>query len=244
MSGRLRKWIHLPFDDYRRGLETSIRPGHLTDVAIVAVGFVLSWWIYVPVHELLHVAGCVATGGVVTRLEIDPLYGAALLRTVFPFVAVGSDYAGRLTGFDTHGVDATYLATDLAPFAVTVLAGVPLLRAIPLAAWSPRARAFAFGATLPLAYAPFMSAGGDYYEMGSILVSGAVKTFDAGFDVTRWRSDDLVKLAGELFHRAPPKDVGSIIGLSAGSLLGLALAFATYHLGAAWPRWLRRPAVQ
>src|SRR5262249_31229017 len=47
---------------------------------------------------------------------------------IFPFVSIGSEYAGQLTGFDTHGSDFTYLVTDAAPFTLTVLLGIPLLR--------------------------------------------------------------------------------------------------------------------
>jgi hypothetical protein len=43
----------------------------------------------------------------VWRLEIDPLYGGALLARWLPFVEAGGEYAGRLSGFDTAGSDAT-----------------------------------------------------------------------------------------------------------------------------------------
>ena len=108
-----------------------------------------------------------------TRLEIDPIYGAALLQRFFPFVSVGSAYAGQLTGFDTHGNDLTYLATDFCPFLLTVLVGVPLLRAAP-SRRTPLRVALCLGVALPLAYAPFIAVTGDYYEMGSILVSRLV----------------------------------------------------------------------
>src|SRR5207344_3373896 len=98
-------------------------------LAILIVAAALTWWIYVPIHELAHAFGCLAGGGAVTRLEIDPLYGAAWLQRVFPFVAVGSDYAGQLTGFDTRGNDLTYLLTDFLPFVGTIAVGVPLLHA-------------------------------------------------------------------------------------------------------------------
>jgi hypothetical protein len=40
---------------------------------------------------------------------------------------------------------------------------------------------------------------GDYYEMGSIVISRVVSWVDPQFTVTRWRSDDLSKLADQLF---------------------------------------------
>ena len=66
----------------------------------------------VPLYYFGTAYGCLLTGGDVTRLEISPEYGAALLQKLFPFVAVGSDYAGQLTGFDTHDNDVIYLATS------------------------------------------------------------------------------------------------------------------------------------
>ena len=94
------------------------------DLLALALGLAAGWFVYVPVHELLHAAGCATTGGTVTRLEIAPLYGGALLARIFPFVVPGGDYAGRLSGFDTRGNDLVYLATDLAPFVLTLLPGV------------------------------------------------------------------------------------------------------------------------
>jgi len=52
----------------------------------------------------------------VSRLEIDPLYGADALARIFPFVSPGGAYAGRLSGFDTRGSDWIYWLTDLAFF--------------------------------------------------------------------------------------------------------------------------------
>lgn len=204
----------------------------------MALSFVVSWWIYVPVHELLHVAGCLLGGGEVTRLEVDPIYGAALLQRIFPFVAVGSDYAGQLTGFDTHGSDLTYLLTDFLPFVLTILIGVPLLRK------ASRARpgwpaAVMTGAALPIAFAPFISLPGDYYEMGSILTSRLF--LDAGWSVgaERWRGDDLFKQIETLFSSASPFDAVDVIGVVASVCLAIVLAFATYAIGAIWARWLQ-----
>jgi uncharacterized protein (DUF2062 family) len=187
----------------------------------------------VPVHELLHVAGCLLGGGEVTRLEMSPLYGAAFLRRIFPFIAVGSDYAGQLTGFDTKGNDLTYLLTDFLPFTLTILIGVPLLRSAarererPLAAW------LKMGAAIPIAFAPFISLTGDYYEMGSILVSRAVSLAVPGFALERWRSDDLLKLAGELLA-AQDASLFDAAGVGLALLAGAVLALVTYGVGCAW----------
>jgi hypothetical protein len=205
----------------------------------MALSFVASWWIYVPIHELLHVAGCLLGGGEVTRLEIDPIYGAALLQRVFPFVTVGSDYAGQLTGFDTHGSDLTYLLTDFLPFALTIWVGVPLLRRASRARPGWRAAAMT-GAALPIAFAPFISLPGDYYEMGSIVISRLFS--DAGWSVgaDRWRGDDVFKQIDTLFSSGTPFGAVDVIGVAASVCLAIVLAFATYAIGATWAWGIQR----
>jgi len=192
----------------------------------VVASLLAAWWVYVPLHELAHAWGCLLAGGQVTRLEIAEVYGAAWLARMFPYVSVGSEYAGRLSGFDTRGSDLVYLATCALPFALTVFVGVPLLRAVPrVRDWRG---AVMLGAALPLAFAPFGSLPGDYYEMGSILVARAVAVFVPGFAVERWRSDDLVKLVAAL---APDATVSDALGVTASLLVGVVLAFATYWAG-------------
>jgi hypothetical protein len=227
--------LRLPVDDYLAALETLVRARSPAAAAAAGVAAVATWWVYLPVHELLHALGCVAGGGSVTRLEIDAMYGAAWLQRVFPFVAVGSRYAGQLTGFDTGGSDLTYLLTDALPYALTVLVGVPALRA---AGRRPPglAQAALFGAALPVALAPFVSLAGDYYEMGSIVVSRLAAVAVASVTPDRWRSDDLFQLVVDLRGRDPgPLDV-AVVSLAA--LLGTALAVLTYAAGTAWARWL------
>jgi hypothetical protein len=233
----LRAALRAPLDDLAGGLR-AIGDGGPTALALALGGYVASWWVYVPIHELLHAFACIGTGGRVTRLEIDGVYGAAFLKRVFPFVAVGSDFGGRLTGFDTHGSDLVYLATDIAPFLLTVFLAIPALRASTRAAWPPRRRALVFGAALPVALAPFLSLGGDYYEMGSIVVSRAAASLRPGLDLARWRSDDLGKLASTLL-RTEGAGIDDAIGVASGAALGAVLAVATYTLGCAWAAWLR-----
>ena len=226
------KLLRLPVDDYLAALERALPRVASVPIAALLISIAVSWWVYVPIHELLHAAGCVLGGGEVTRLDIDAVYGAALLKRVFPFVSVGSDYAGQLTGFDTKGNDLTYLLTDFLPFVLTILAGVPLLR-LASRMRSPLAAALALGASVPIAYAPFVSLTGDYYEMGSIVATRAVLLFSPAFDVRRWRSDDLVKLAGELFSGGGG-GVADAAGLFAGFTLGAVAAFGTYAAGRRW----------
>ena len=227
------RFVRLPLDDYLAALDPFLRGLRLRYAVLLALSFAVSWWVYVPVHELAHALGCRLGGGEVTRLEIDPVYGAALLRRVFPFVAVGSDYAGQLTGFDTRGSDLTYLLTDFLPFVLTIFLGVPLLRS----AAAPRSgtgRALCFGAALPVAYAPFISLPGDYYEMGSILVSRLAAVCFPAFDPARWRSDDLFKLSSQLFGSAGGGTAADAAGLCLSFVVGAGLALATYGAGVVW----------
>lgn len=219
-----------------RGVEHTLALGWRGWLAL-ALGAALGWWLYVPLHELAHAFGCLAAGGAVSRLELAPEYGAALLARWLPFVAVGSDYAGQLTGFDTRGSDAVYLATVLAPYAFTLVPGVPLL--LHSAARPGLAASAAFGASLPWALAPLLSLTGDYYEAGSILASRAAALWTGGGIPAHWRSDDLVRLLGERLAAGPllPADgLGIAAGLAIGTLLAAATLIAATKVARAMAR--------
>lgn len=226
---RLVDLLAAPLYDYTAALEAAFPAFRVSSALAIVAGFAVSWWIYVPIHELLHAYGCIWSGGEVTRLEISPEYGAAWLQKLFPFVAVGSDYAGQLTGFETHGNDGIYLATDFLPFVLTILIGIPLLRAAATQRHRPLRAALMLGVSMPIAFAPFISITGDYYEMGSILASRAASWVVAGFDVQRWRSDDLFKLAGEL--AAGDGTAFDAVGLVLAFTAGIVLIYATYAAG-------------
>ena len=215
-----------PLSDWLDALDSCVRAGGRPSIAVIVASLAGAWWLYVPLHELAHAWGCLLAGGRVTRLEIAGIYGAAWLARVVPYVSVGSEYAGRLSGFDTRGSDLIYLATCALPFVLTVLVGVPLLRAV------PRMRGWwggvVLGAAIPMAFAPFVSLPGDYYEMGAILVSRAVATLSPGFAVDRWRSDDVVKLVSAL---APDGRATDAAGVGSSLLLGAVLAWITYWAG-------------
>jgi len=232
------RFVALPFRDAMSAAEAMSRRGGVSWLAL-ALAFVATWFVYVPVHELLHAAGCIATGGAVTRLEIAPEYGGALVAALFPFVASGSRYAGQLTGFDVQGSDVTYLATVLAPYALTVLIGVPLLEHAARLDASSRAQPWLLGIALPLALVPFGSMAGDFYEAGSIVVTRALLwAMPPIGPLTHLRSDDLVALAGRLADASAPLADWSIVVAS--SVAGLVLALATYHLGACVARLVLR----
>ncbi|MGH3053923.1 MAG: hypothetical protein ACRDL7_02975, partial [Gaiellaceae bacterium] len=165
-------------------------------LVLVLLAGVASWWIYVPLHELLHALGCYLTGGSVTELQIAPEYGGRLFARFLPFVVGESEYAGRLSGFDTKGSDLIYLATDALPFLLTVLIGVPMLKAC-----KRHGRPVLLGAAFVVALAPFYCLTGDYYEMGSIITTRVLTTL-SGAPVARFaalRSDDVAKLVSEIW---------------------------------------------
>jgi len=219
--------------DVWRGLDRCLAGG--AAFAWTAVGLVAGWWLYVPAHELLHAVACVAAGGTVSRLEIAPLYGGALLARYLPFVAPGGggeSYAGRLSGFDTGGSDLVYLATDLGPFLLTLFPGVWGLRR------AARGHPLVFGLTLPLALAPFLSLGGDAYEIGSILVTRLPRWSDPALRKLL-RGDDLAAKIASL----PATAAAPWGGLALAASLGLAWALLVYALAGAVATALGEPPV-
>jgi hypothetical protein len=235
-----------PFSDLFACIEVSTRGARpFVALAAMPLGMALTWFVYTPIHELLHVLGCVATGGSVSELEIQPIYGGRLLAKIFPFVVPGGEYAGRLSGFDTRGSDLVYLATDFTPYLLTILIGVPVMRLCTV-----RARPFLFGAAVVVGLAPFYSIPGDYYEMGSILTTRAASWLLPGNAAAYGglRSDDVFALIGDVLAR--PAELGlpgggetglalSLIGVSLA--VGVLLAFLTYALGRWVARSIQRP---
>lgn len=202
-----------PFRELLDGLDSVLVSGPRS-LLLVGAGLLAGWWVYVPAHELLHAFGCWAAGGEVSRLEIDPIYGARWLATVFPFVAPGGEYAGRLSGFDTRGSDWVYWLTDLAPFGLALFPGFWWLRKAARAGW-----AVGFGAALPAAFGPLLSLTGDAYEMGSLAVVHS--PFWRGHRVLV--GDDLAAKATEIARLEEP---GLMFAVAAAALLGLLWALA------------------
>ncbi|MBW2273066.1 MAG: hypothetical protein JRG96_07325 [Deltaproteobacteria bacterium] len=190
-------------------------------------------FVYVPIHELLHALGCVATGGEVSELQIQAIYGGTLLAAVFPFVVAGGDYAGRLSGFDTHGSDFVYLVTVLAPYLLTVLFGVPLMRMC-----SRQLRPLLFGIAFVLVAIPFISIPGDYFEVGSIVttrVASWVVDEETAGAIEAVRSDDAFKLIGQLAGEPGELGLADHVPLAAALIVlsfvvSVLCAFLTYAL--------------
>ncbi|MGB2984892.1 MAG: hypothetical protein WBE26_03335 [Phycisphaerae bacterium] len=246
----MRRFFVQPLDDLASCLNRLVdggRPGRSMCLALVAM--VITWFLYVPVHELLHVAGCVVTGGTVSELEVSPQYGGALLARWFPFVVSGGEYAGRLSGFDTKGSDLIYLATDFGPFVLTVLFGVPLLRAC-----ARRRRPILFGIGVVVGLAPFYNLIGDYYEMGSVVTTRTVTLLRGGVTPIAFegiRSDDIFKLVGNICTQPGELALNSPSAIAAGAglicisfIVAVVLALATYALGDCFARILFRPGAK
>ncbi len=243
----------VPATDTWRGLDRCLEGGWRA-LAWLAAGLLAGWWLYVPAHELLHAAACRAAGGEVRRLEIAPLYGGALLARMLPFVAAGGDYAGRLSGFDTHGSDAVYLATDLGPYLLTLFPGVWWLRRS--ARTAKGYRAFAFGAALPVALAPFLSLSGDAYEIGAIVVTRlppwsepAARQLLRGDDLGLRVSAVAAAISGGGIGmggtaEGPGGGAALWLGLALAAAAGLAWALAAYGAGALVAGWAGQPALK
>jgi len=212
---------------------------------LMVVSLIVCWFLYVAPHELLHVLGCIATGGSVSRVEMSPIYGAAIYAKWFPFIVSGSEYAGQVTGFD-KSTDLRYFATDFMPFVLSILLGIPLLK---IAARKPHPILLGIGVVIGLA--PFYNLPGDYYEMGSTLTTRVITIAARGFGqpplYESLRSDDVFKLVSDMFSK--PAEFGltgfasiaksTAIVLISG-LLGILLAFLTYWLGHVWSVWVLR----
>lgn len=221
MATALGRLFARPVLDLLRGQAQCL--GRAVDLVWMLAGLAAGWWLYVPLHELLHAAGCVLAGGRVYRLEIAAHYGGGLLAEVFPWVHAGGDYAGRLAGFDTGGSDWTYLATDLAPYVLVLFPGVWALR---LAA--RRGAAFGFGLLLPFAFAPFLSLTGDAYEIGS-LAAAQMPAWEGVTARALLVGDDLALRAAELGAAGASSSLWT--GFAFAALVGVLWAFATYGLG-------------
>ncbi len=217
-----------PLHDYQRLLLQALANQSAARLSILILTAVFGWWIYVPVHELLHAFGCLWTGGEVTRLEISPVYGAAVLKHWFDWIAVGSDYAGQLTGFDTHGNDGIYLVTVLLPYVLSVFPGMWLFRRAVAGDWSQWRNWALTGFSLAMVTAPFVSVFGDMYEAASIVISRAVNWLQPGLELERWRSDDFFLLVTQL---SPDWRWSDIFGLLASLILSVTLCWSIYNIG-------------
>lgn len=230
----MKRFFSLPVTDTLFGLDRCMAGGWKA-LALVSLGLIGGWWIYVPIHELLHAAACMATGGTVDRLEIDPIYLGEVLASAIPWVEAGGEYAGRLSGFDTGGNDAIYLATVFGPYLLTLFPGVWWLRKA-----AQRQSSLFFGMSLPVALGPFISVTGDAYEIGSILTT-LVGPWSSAASQELLRGDDVFLKVRQL---ADAGSGGAWAAFVVAAALGLLWAFATYRAGAWLADRLHQEAVQ
>src|SRR6185312_11000133 len=57
ISPMFQRLFILPFRDAVRGLDRCLDTG-IRGLALTALGLLAGWWLYVPLHELLHAAAC------------------------------------------------------------------------------------------------------------------------------------------------------------------------------------------
>ena len=235
-----------PLDDALRGMEPIMRVrSPLRTLAPMLISMAATWIVYVPIHELLHVAGCEVAGGEAYELEIKALYGGHILKKIFPdLIKVGGHYAGRLSSFEWYGNDLIYLVTDFMPFLLTVFIGVPLVYLC-----MRRRRPWLFGSAVVVGFAPFYNLPGDYYEMASISLTRFLTLFrDGGAPLYQGlRSDDVFTLVKNVF--VTPAEMGLNSGIDylaaaliipASIVIAVLLAFVTYWMGVWFSRTVLR----
>lgn len=223
------KIITAPGRSFLRLYETILNQKSISKSLLqLALGLAVGWWLYVPIHELMHAAGCYLGGGTVSALEVKAVYGGGLLKTIFPFVTSGGTYAGRLTGFDTNGSDLCYFLTVFLPFILT-------LPTLMLMEKSCRMRSvFFFGFLLPAFMAPIISLTGDFLELGGIFL---YQIWPDATPATRLLiSDDLFRLFGEISQHKNglQATTGNYIFMSVSFTIGAFLAWFTLSLTELW----------
>lgn len=186
------------------------------------LGMFLFWHIYVPVHEMLHVAGCILSGGEVSSLNLKPRYGGLLLSKIFSFVVPASDYAGRLTGFQTPNA-WSYALVDFFPYTISLL-GVAVIRLC-----EKKGAAFFLSLGFILTFVPFMSIPGDYYEAVSLVTTKIAEYGDPSLPAGVLISDDVFRSVGILLKENRLNISVSIL-IVVGIIVATYLAFMTLAL--------------
>lgn len=197
---------------------------------LVLLGVVVWWHIYTPIHELLHVAACLAGGGSVTELALKPQYGGTILQHIFPFIVPESEYAGQLTGFSTPNY-FVYALVDFAPYILS-LVGVSLIELC-----RRGNRSFVFGLAVILTLIPIMSLPGDYYEAASLITTQIAESLDETLPEGVMISDDVFKSVSTLKekgHWGGP--VPLLVGV--GVVLGIWFILLTLALQIFVARWM------
>lgn len=233
----MKRFFLLPIEDVLGGLEPLVRvksPFRALGPPMISV--IVIWFLYVPPHEIYHVSGCLIAGGYVDRLEMSAIYGASYYAKIFPFIHTGSDYAGQLTGFDTHGSDFCFFVTDFMPYVMTLLFGVTCIKLS-----RRKRRPILFGIGVVIGLAPFYNIPGDYYEMGSTITTRVFSALNGVGNPPLYegiRSDDIFKLWEFVFTK--PGEIGldgaksiaiGVVLIGVSFVVDVLLAFCTYWVG-------------
>lgn len=224
--------LFLPLREILKGLFDPLAMKHRSSLVSVFVPLLIVvaivWFITVPIHELLHALGCLISGGSVNELTIQRLYGGAVLERIIPFVRAGGAYAGQLSDFDTGGSDIGYFVTVLFPYVLTVIFGIPMLM---LAVRSGNAIPHGVGIVHTLL--PLVSITGDYYEMGSIVVTRIAGFMPGSREALLIRGDDLAIV----IKRVAASDMtGASILIGFSVLLAILFIWATWWCSLAFSR--------
>jgi len=164
-------------------LETLMARGRSQDLLVLMLVFVAGFFLYTPLHELMHAGAAILMGGSVSELAIAPLFGGKLLARILPFVVAESEYAGQLTGFSVPNRLA-YAVVDGAPYLLS-LPGVALLEAARRRVSLPLG-----GLGFLVTWIPLTQFSGDFFEAWSLILSYAHAGLLAGTEAKDFVSDD------------------------------------------------------
>ena len=213
----LTSWTKTALNTPTQALGHLLSDGSNTKLFILLLVFLVSFWIYVPIHELMHAFGCMLTGGEVRELAIDATYGGKLFAKIFPFVVSESEYAGQLTDFTTPNKFA-YFIVDMFPYLLS-LPGILFIR---LAAKKNYLWLFSLGFLLMLV--PLTQIFGDFYEATSLGMGEVMTMFNSNLEADSIVSDDMFKLISSI-NENPESSILNYIFVGLSFILGLILAW-------------------
>ena len=213
------KWTKTALNTPTQALSHLLDDGSNKKLVILLLVFFVSFWIYVPIHELMHAFATFLVGGEVRELAIDATYGGVFFAKIFPFVVSESEYAGQLTDFTTPNKFA-YFIVDMFPYLLS-LPGVLLIR---LAAKYKRLWLFSLGFLLMLV--PLTQIFGDFYEAASLSMGEIMSLLNPSLDPNLIVSDDMFKLLSTI-DESSKGNLLIYISIALSLLLGLILAWLT-----------------
>ena len=211
------KWTKTALNTPTQALSHLLDDGSNKKLVILLLVFFVSFWIYVPIHELMHALATFLVGGEVRELAIDATYGGVFFAKIFPFVVSESEYAGQLTDFTTPNKFA-YFIVDMFPYLLS-LPGVLLIR---LAAKYKRLWLFSLGFLLMLV--PITQIFGDFYEAASLGAGELMAMVNPSLNPQSILSDDMFKLVKSLYTNQGT-NILAYVFVALSFILGLILAW-------------------